>query len=172
MHVTNGTPNREPVGPSKIPQCIRQISHIAPFCDEHSRANFCHKIVHCGMRDWCTVGCGTGALFARCLYKYIPKISTVSVHTWALKCVNTKYFTLWWSWSNHWHWDMHLIVCIPVYSEDARVCAKWQWNSWDCRSCNPVTPVECVSLSFRTHPCVLAFITYIFCTNGIEMAPV
>ena len=25
----------------------------------------------------------------------------------------------------------------------------------------PVTPVECVSLSFRTHPCLLAFITHI-----------
>ena len=39
-----------------------------------------------------------------------------------------------------------------------------------CRSCNPVTPVECVSLTFRTHPCVLAFITHISCINGIEMA--
>ena len=48
------------------------------------------------------------------------------------------------------------------YSENARVCAKWQWNAWDCvtglhdrRSweCNPVTSVECVSLSFRTHTC-------------------
>ena len=65
------------------------------------------------------------------------------------------------------------------YSENARVCAKWQWNARDCvtglhdprsRECNPVTPVECVLLSFRTHPCVLAFITNIFCTNGIEMA--
>ena len=53
------------------------------------------------------------------------------------------------------------------------VCAKWQWNARVCvtglhdrrsRECNPVTPVECVSLSFRTHPCVLAFITCIFCT--------
>ena len=35
--------------------------------------------------------------------------------------------------------------------------------------CNPVTPVECVSLSFRTHLCVLAFITYILCTKWIEM---
>ena len=34
---------------------------------------------------------------------------------------------------------------------------------------NPATPVECVSLSFRTHPCILAFITYILCTNGIDM---
>ena len=59
------------------------------------------------------------------------------------------------------------------------MCAKWQWNARDCvtglhdrrsRECNPVTPGECVSLSFRTHPCVLAFITYILCTNGIEMA--
>ena len=35
--------------------------------------------------------------------------------------------------------------------------------------CNPVTPVECVSLSFCTHPCFLAFITHILCINGIEM---
>ena len=65
------------------------------------------------------------------------------------------------------------------YSENARVCAKRQWNArlGDCvtglherrsRQCNPVTPIECVSLSFRTHPCVLAFITYIFCTNGFR----
>ena len=65
------------------------------------------------------------------------------------------------------------------YSENARVCAKWQWNARDfvtglhdrrSRECNPITPVECVSLSFRTHPCVLAFITYILCTHAIEMA--
>ena len=46
------------------------------------------------------------------------------------------------------------------------MCAKWQWNARGCvtilhdrrsRECNPVTPVECVSLS---HPCVLAFITH------------
>ena len=68
---------------------------------------------------------------------------------------------------------------VKYYSENARVCAKWQWNARDCvtglhdrrsRECNPVTPVKCVSLSFRTHTCVLAFITYIMCTNGIEMA--
>ena len=52
------------------------------------------------------------------------------------------------------------------YSENARVCAKWQWS----RECNPGTPVECVSLSVRTQPCVLAFITYIFCTNGIQIS--
>ena len=37
------------------------------------------------------------------------------------------------------------------------------------RECNPVTPVESVSLLFRTHPCVLAFITHILCINGVEM---
>ena len=56
-----------------------------------------------------------------------------------------------------------------LYSENARVCAKWQGRARDCvtvlhdrrsRECNPVTPIECVSLSFRKHPCVLAFITY------------
>ena len=36
-------------------------------------------------------------------------------------------------------------------SENARVCAKWQWNALDwC--------YWCVSLSFRTHPCVLAIV--------------
>ena len=29
--------------------------------------------------------------------------------------------------------------------------------------------VSCVSLSFRTHPCVVAFITHKSCINGIEM---
>ena len=39
------------------------------------------------------------------------------------------------------------------------------------RGCNPVTPVECVSLSFGTHPCFLAFITHIFlCIKWIELA--
>ena len=39
-------------------------------------------------------------------------------------------------------------------------------RSWEC---NPVTPVECISLSFHTHLCTLTFITYILCTNGIEV---
>ena len=38
------------------------------------------------------------------------------------------------------------------------------------RECNPVTPVECVSLSFRTHSCGSTFITHILCINGVEMA--
>ena len=59
-----------------------------------------------------------------------------------------------------------------LYSENAWVCAKWQRNAPDCvtglhdrrsQECNPVTPVECFSLSFRTHPFVLAFITHILC---------
>ena len=37
---------------------------------------------------------------------------------------------------------------------------------------NPVTPVECISLSFRTHPCVTAFITHILCISRIEMTVV
>ena len=43
-----------------------------------------------------------------------------------------------------------------------------QWGSK--RPPYTTNTVSCVSLSFRTHPCVLAFITYILCTNGIEMA--
>ena len=52
-------------------------------------------------------------------------------------------------------------------SEDVRVCAKWQWNALD--RCYwialPASPgmqssntVSCVSLSFRTHPCVFAIV--------------
>ena len=46
---------------------------------------------------------------------------------------------------------------VEDYSENAWVCGKWQWNARDCvtglhdrrsRECNPVTPVECISLSF------------------------
>ena len=65
-----------------------------------------------------------------------------------------------------------------LYNENAWVCVKWQWNARDCvtglrdrrsRECNPVTPVECISLSFNTHLWVLAFITHTLCINGIEM---
>ena len=43
---------------SQIPQCIRQISHNAPFCNRnvHLCAHFCYKVVHYGIWDWCIVG--------------------------------------------------------------------------------------------------------------------
>ena len=44
-------------------------------------------------------------------------------------------------------------------SENARVCAKWQWYARDwCYwiAVQSSNTVSCVSLSFRTHPCVLA----------------
>ena len=50
-------------------------------------------------------------------------------------------------------------------SENARVCAKCQWNAldwcyWIALPASPVlqssNTVSCVSLSFRAHPCVLA----------------
>ena len=50
-------------------------------------------------------------------------------------------------------------------SEKARVCARWQWKAldwcyWIALAASPVVQssnaVSCVSLSFRTHPCVLA----------------
>ena len=73
----------------------------------------------------------------------------------------------------------YIRLLVRLYSQNARGCVKWQWNARDCvtglhdrrsRECNPVTSVECVSLSFRTPPCVLAFITYILWTDGIAMA--
>ena len=43
---------------SQNPQCIRQISHNAPFCNRnmHMCAYFCYKMVHCGTWDWCIMG--------------------------------------------------------------------------------------------------------------------
>ena len=103
-------------------------------------------------------------------WKYFPRY-------WPLMCeihrspVNSHHkgqwrwalvFSLICAWTNGW-----------VYSEKARVCAKWQWNARDCvtglhdrrsRECNPVTPVEGVSLSFRTHPCVLA-LSHTYCVQ-------
>ena len=49
-------------------------------------------------------------------------------------------------------------------SENARVCAKWQWNAldwcyWIVLPASPLVQssntVSCVSLSFRTHPCTV-----------------
>ena len=49
-------------------------------------------------------------------------------------------------------------------SENARMCAKWQWNTldwccWIALSASPVVQsnhtISCVSLSFLTHPCVI-----------------
>ena len=51
------------------------------------------------------------------------------------------------------------------YYGNAWVCVKWQCNASDCV---PVTPVKCVSQSFRTHPCVLAFITHIIYKRNWE----
>ena len=36
---------------TQIPQCIRWISHNAPFCNRnvHTCAHFCYKMVHCGI---------------------------------------------------------------------------------------------------------------------------
>ena len=41
-----------------MPQCTSPISHNAPFCNRnvHLYANFCYKIVYCGIFVWCIVG--------------------------------------------------------------------------------------------------------------------
>ena len=41
-----------------VPQCIRQMSHTAPFCNRnvHTCAHFCYKIAQCGIWSWCIVG--------------------------------------------------------------------------------------------------------------------
>ena len=66
-------------------------------------------------------------------------------------------------------------------SENARVCAKWQWNALDWCYCIalPASPVvqssntvSCVSLLFRTYPCVLSILTDKASTNlGVTKFP-
>ena len=39
-------------------ECIRLITHSAPFCNrnEHTCAHFCYKMVHCGTWNWYIMG--------------------------------------------------------------------------------------------------------------------
>ena len=41
-----------------IPECIKQISHNAPFCDRnvHTCAHFCYKMSHCEIWHRCILG--------------------------------------------------------------------------------------------------------------------
>ena len=52
---------------SQIPECIRQISHNAPFCNRnvHTCAHFCYKMLHCGIWHRCILG------FVRWVYLFI-----------------------------------------------------------------------------------------------------
>ena len=56
-------------------------------------------------------------------------------------------------------------------SENTRVCAKWQWNAldWCYWIASPVVQssntVLCVSLSFRSHLCVLAILSICYKQN-------
>ena len=54
--VFNGGEWNRPI--SQVPECIRQISHNASFCNRnvHTCAHFCYKMVHCVIWDWCIVG--------------------------------------------------------------------------------------------------------------------
>ena len=63
FYLYNGTPHTQKESLCKpIPQtlqCIRHIFHNTPFCNRnaHTCAHFCYKMVHCGIWDWCIVGC-------------------------------------------------------------------------------------------------------------------
>ena len=59
-----------------------------------------------------------------------------------------------------------VVFCfVVVYSQNARGCAKWQWNARDCVTGlhdRPVTSVECVSLSFHT-PRAFWLLSHTYC---------
>ena len=67
---------------SQIPQCIRQTSHNAPFCNRnvHMCAHFCQKMVHCGIWDRCIMG------FVRLVYRAIVRLpsawASVKLRAW------------------------------------------------------------------------------------------
>ena len=82
--------------------------------------------------------------------------------------ITNNYFVLNWLDKGHLNSVCTHYVCDK--SENARVCAKWQWNAldwcyWVALPASPVVQssntVSRVSLSFRTHPCVLAIIFHL-----------
>ena len=58
---------------SQIPECIRQISHNATFCNRnvHTCAHFCYKMLYCGIWHRCILGfvrwAYTTGLYYECL---------------------------------------------------------------------------------------------------------
>ena len=78
-------PSNRPI--SQIPQCIRLISHNAPFCNRnvHTCAHCCNRIVHCGIWNWCIVGS------VREVYWHIYSSSgfMVSMHNLYPRCMYT-----------------------------------------------------------------------------------
>ena len=62
---------------SQIPECIRQISHNATFCNRnvHTCAHFCYKMLYCGIWHRCILG------FVRWAYTvHTTNASVCSVH--------------------------------------------------------------------------------------------
>ena len=58
---------------------------------------------------------------------------------------------------------------VSLYSENARMCAKWQWHARDCvtglhDNPNPVTTVECVSLSIA-HTWAFSLLSHAYCVQ-------
>ena len=79
-------PNR-PI--SQMPQCIRQISHNAPFCNRnvHTCAHFCYKMLHCGIWHRCILGfvrwvyCSNRSIFLHVLINF--KVNYI-VKSWSV----------------------------------------------------------------------------------------
>ena len=86
--------NNRPI--SQIPQCIKQISHNAPFCNRnvHTRAHFCYKMVHYGIRHRCIMGFGLLCYYnllsvSEVILRDMGKISPPKVN-WYLSKIRTK----------------------------------------------------------------------------------
>ena len=67
-HIFLNNRHNMPSRSSKIP-CIRQISHNAPYCNRNVRtcAQYCYKMLHCGMWHQCVMGFVQRVMTARWL---------------------------------------------------------------------------------------------------------
>ena len=90
---------------SQIPQCIRQISHNAPFCNinVHTCAYFCYKMLHCGIWHRCILG------FLRWVYSEL----------WCFLLSNTKEWAVIWDATTlTWlHCNIDKTTGVSLYSE-------------------------------------------------------
>ena len=102
--------------------------------------------------------------FPGCLWQTIHSMSESTYLP-----VHFSYFVL--PLSTRWRqskWPMRSPGCIRIHSETLQV-VKQGCATIEARNTNPVTTVECISLSIRAYPGALTFITHILCINRTKI---
>ena len=134
-------PANRPISP--IPQCIRKISHNAPFCNRnvHICAHFCYKMLHCGIWHRCILGFVRLVYWRPCLIPTNSPVnwpnSQIPECTWSISH-NTPFRTemcIFLFWMEHYGiWIRCILGFVKlVYCHQARtvaVCPVWCGSSW------------------------------------------